>query len=304
MIKTSYGSFDGNTWETFCQQCLKLKYQDDGYQELVAWHGDLGIEGFTRTGLVFQCYCPNDDYAPKSFYEKQRNKITTDLNKLETKKKELKEYLKETKIIKWIFLTPKIPNKELIKHCRDKAIEFRNKKSEILSDNFDVLAWDEDFFLGEAPIVLGTNGNRVEINSDDPVDSINWKSENNELVNHAIEKHGKLLSDVKNKDSKVNDLTNITVEDYTKGLPIISKWKELIPTDYEKFMKIVSDYEDTVVSMCIRNKSDNNILYDNIIKELKTKLQENFGHLDSLAIDKITKYVVADWILRCPINFE
>jgi len=39
MIKTIYGSFDGNSWEVFCQVCLKLKYESEGYQELPAWQG-------------------------------------------------------------------------------------------------------------------------------------------------------------------------------------------------------------------------------------------------------------------------
>lgn len=82
MIKCKFGDFDGDSWEAFCQQCLILKFKNEGYQELYASNGDLGIEGFTRTGIVFQCYCPDDDYDPQTLYEKQRNKITQDLNKL------------------------------------------------------------------------------------------------------------------------------------------------------------------------------------------------------------------------------
>ena len=82
MIKGKYGNYDGNHWEEVCQQCMKIKYQKDGYQELPACQGDLGIEGFTRNGTVIQCYCPDEDYAPKEMYEKQRDKVTTDLQKL------------------------------------------------------------------------------------------------------------------------------------------------------------------------------------------------------------------------------
>jgi hypothetical protein len=53
MYKTAYGTFDGNSWEDFCQQCFKLKYENDGYQEMPAWQGDLGIEGFTRSGILW-----------------------------------------------------------------------------------------------------------------------------------------------------------------------------------------------------------------------------------------------------------
>ncbi len=90
MIKTKYGIFDGDSWEEICQMCFKSKYYDEGYQYMPALpNGDFGIEGFTKSGKVFQCYCPDFDYDSKNLYEKQRDKITEDLNKLKKNEKEL-----------------------------------------------------------------------------------------------------------------------------------------------------------------------------------------------------------------------
>ncbi len=44
--------------------------------------------------------------------------------------------------------------------------------------------------------------------------------------------------------------------------------------------------------------------YDNIKSKLRIKLKQNFAYLDDLTIDKLTNRVMADWILRCPIDFE
>jgi hypothetical protein len=41
MYKTEHGDFNGITWEEFCQICFKRKYEEDGYQEMPAWQGDL-----------------------------------------------------------------------------------------------------------------------------------------------------------------------------------------------------------------------------------------------------------------------
>ena len=61
MYQRKYGDFEGDSWEDFCQQCLKIRYRDEKYQEIPAhFGGDMGIEGFTRTGKVFQCYCPDE----------------------------------------------------------------------------------------------------------------------------------------------------------------------------------------------------------------------------------------------------
>lgn len=61
MYQTKIASFDGNSWKEFCQQCFRLKYESEGYQFMPAINGDYGIEGFTRTGIVFQCYCSDNN---------------------------------------------------------------------------------------------------------------------------------------------------------------------------------------------------------------------------------------------------
>lgn len=304
MIKGKYSIYDGNSWEEFCQICLKLKFESEGYQELPAWQGDMGIEGFTRTGKVFQCYCPDDDYDPSTLYEKQRDKISKDLAKLEKNLTELKDYLKEVKIAAWIFLTPYYKNKELVKHCQNKALEYRAKELEILSHDFDVLIYDEDFFVEQARIALGINGNKIEIRVDTSND-VDWKDSNIALVENAFGKHLKRLSSTtKDKDIKINKLTDRTVGDFLAEQSILKKWKELFPDEYEKFLRIISDYEDTVEEMCIVNTDDNNKLYDTIKDELKKRIGNAFRTLDDLTIEKLTKGVLADWLLRCPINFE
>jgi hypothetical protein len=305
MIKAKYGSFDGNSWEEFCQVCLKLKYESEGYQELPAWQGDLGIEGFTRTGKAFQCYCPDEDYEPQTLYEKQREKITTDLGKLRKNELELKKYMNGILIQQWIFLTPMYKNKELVKHCQTKASDFRNMNLDILSESFDVLIYDIDFFAAQIQIVKGTTNNKLEILADrDESKDINWKGTNIDLVNNAVTKHGKRIPDSPNKEEKINKLTDFTIGDFLDEQQLVTKWKNLNPNDYEKFLRLISDYEKTVEEMCIINTDDNNHLYERIKQELKERLKQTFPYIEDITLEKLMKGVVADWILRCPINFE
>lgn len=305
MIKTIYGNYDGNSWEEFCQVCLKLKFENEGYQELPAWQGDFGIEGFTRTGKAFQCYCPDEDYEPQTLYEKQRDKITTDLKKLEKKEKDLKEYLGGILIQQWVFLTPMYKNKELVKHCQTKASEYRKNNLGILSKDFDVFIYDIDYFIAQIQTVTMMKNNKIEINIErDKSQDINWKDTNITLVDNAITKHGKRIHECPNKEERVNKLTEFTIGYFLDEQQLVTKWKEAYPNDYEKFMRIVGDYEKTVEEMCITNTEDNNTLYEKINRELKEKLKNSFSYLEEITLDKLTKGVMADWILRCPINFE
>lgn len=308
MYKTEHGNFDGNSWEDFCQVCFKMKYETDGYQEMPAWQGDLGIEGFTRNGILFQCYCPNEEYNPDKLYEEQRDKITNDLKKLITNEVELKKYLKSIKVKQWIFVTPGYKKKDIVKHCQDKAEEYRNMNLSILDDDFDVLIYDIDFFATEIPLVLNYRERKIEINpttEKTDVEIADWKTKQISLVDNAIRKHGQRIDvGVSNRDNKINALTQHSIEHFLNGNIAVKIMQEKFPTDYEKFIRVVSLFEKKLTEICIVNTDDNNTFYKQIEKDLKFKLKEAFSYIDQTTIDRLTEQVLADWILRCPINFD
>jgi hypothetical protein len=308
MYKTEHGDFNGTTWEEFCQICFKRKYEAVGYQEMPAWQGDLGIEGFTRSGILFQCYCPDEEYAPDDLYEKQRDKITTDLKKLISNEKELKNYLKDIKVKQWIFVTPGYKKKDIVKHCQEKAAEYRKLNLSILDINFDVLIYDIDFFATEIPLVLDYRKQKIEINPSSQKSEIeiaDWKTKEISLVENAIRKHGqRIASTSTNRDNKINILTQNSIEHFLNGNITIKIMQDKFPKDYEKFIRVVSLFEKKVEEHCITNTGDNNLLYKQIEIELKVKLKEAFSYIDQITIDRLSEQVLADWILRCPINFE
>lgn len=75
MFITSYGCFNGTTWENMFQIILKRKYMQAGYQRVPATPGDFGIEGFTKDGLTFQCFCPETNEDNKSSMKDKEIKL-------------------------------------------------------------------------------------------------------------------------------------------------------------------------------------------------------------------------------------
>src|SRR6185437_4537826 len=308
MYKTTYGIFDGNKWEDFCQQCLKRKHEVDGYQEMPAtFKGDLGIEGYTRTGILFQCYCPNEEYDPTKLYEAQRDKITKDLGKLVNNQKELEPYLGNIKICKWIFVTPGYSNKELVRHCKEKAEELLAMKLPLLSDDFDVLVHDIEFFSAEIPIVLSFRQEKIDITtqSKSSTEIADWKSKEISLVDNALKKHGQRLPPTTpNYSDRVNRITQGSISAFLNGDVMVRKWAEKYQEQYEKFQRVIGEFERRIEEKCAAYTGDNNKLYEEIEIELRLKIKTSFDFLDDAMIDRLTYRVMADWILRCPINFE
>lgn len=309
MYKTAYGVFNGNSWEDFCQQCFKIKYEADGYQEMPAtFKGDLGIEGFTRSGILFQCYCPDMEYDPSKLYKEQRDKVTTDLKKLLSYQNDLKAYLGEVAICKWIFVVPEYTNRELVRHCREKAAEYRNLGLELFDVNFDVLVHDIEFFSAQIPTILNFRNDKIDIDAPQKhslEDITDWKTKEITLVDNAIKKHGQRIPlSSPNFEYKVNSLTQKSISDFLNGDAMIRKWAEKYQDQYEKFQKVVDQFEERVKEKCMVAECSNNELYDEIEKELREKIKSSFNFLDETMIDRLTYRVMADWILRCPIFFE
>jgi len=308
MYRTPYGNFNGDSWEDFCQLCFKLKYENDGYQEMPAWQGDLGIEGFTSSGIFFQCYCPDTEYNPDKLYEMQRDKITTDLCKLVTYEKELKAYLKTIQVTKWIFVTPEYKKKDLVKHCQDKAEDYRKITSSILAPDFDVLVHDIEFYSEQIPIFLNFREKKLDIDPKEKKSEgeiADWKSKSISLVDNAIKKHKQRIPEkAKNIDEKINNLTQKSVSDFLNGDAMIRKWAEKYQDQYEKFQKVVDQFEKRVEEKCAVADGNSNLLYNEIEVELNEKIKASFSFLDVTMIDRLTARVMADWILRCPISFE
>jgi hypothetical protein len=166
MFRTSIGPFDGSSWEALCQQVFKKKYVQDGYQHIPASPGDFGLEGYcSATGFGFQCYCPNSHYTRKELYEHQRDKITSDLNKLKAYQAQLSRILGDTKLSVWQFVTPEIGNNDLLFHARTKEQEVRSWNLPFLTSDFSIRLHDADYYLLEINEIRAAAGEGLDFNS-------------------------------------------------------------------------------------------------------------------------------------------
>jgi len=309
MIKTEFGVFDGDKWESISQICFKQNFREESYQEVKASPGDYGIEGFTRTGKVFQCYCPDEHYSTTILYEKQRDKITADLKKLKTYENQLKGFLGDTKINKWYFVTPVYGKNEIITHCTAKRDEVRSWNLSIIdNDNFEVIFEDISFLHPHLNVAIDSTGQKINLSPDKPIkdnDKLKWKGKEITLVENAQRKHAlRFDKTTPNVDKRIDDLTEKTIASFLRGNILLRMWQNEYPTEYEKFLSIISLVENEVEEKCMFQVQDKNELYFGFKNLVEEKINIAFPKLEQEMIMNLTNQVLADWILRCPINFE
>jgi len=126
------------------------------------------------------------------------------------------------------------------------------------------------------------------------------------LVSNAITKHSARMIQIDpNVDqNKIDILTDRTIRNFLDGKIILDLWNNLTQEDYEKFIKIISLYEEDVEELCLTPSSDFNSRLQVIKSDLNVKVAQGFPNIDIVMVKELTNYVIADWILRCPINFN
>lgn len=139
------GNMNGDAWEDLCVRCYRMKYQEQHYVAIPAVHkGDAGIEGYTKSGIVHQCYCPERSYSDNELYDHQRDKLSADIKKLMENGSRMKS-LGIPPIHEWHFNIPEYKDSRILMHATTKQAEVlseRSKKPSIYShiaDDFQII---------------------------------------------------------------------------------------------------------------------------------------------------------------------
>lgn len=305
MYITKYWEYDWDSWEDICKKCLKRKYELS-FQEMpakVSW--DLWIEWFILDEwLVFQCYCPDNNTDNEKLYNLQQTKITTDIRKLRANCEELRKYIGKSEVKKWIFIVPDYTNKELIKHARKKEAEVRGWKYPFIDSDFNIVIWTISDIENEIKYIRKGLDNKDIFPDDISAEKVvDWSNKEIDLVKNANRKNTILLEENKRKsEENINILTESTIKMFFDYDGIIRKWQNEYPEEYEKFLQVKKSYEKWLNSETLLSNSAS-IAYDKITLNFKTLLEQSFPNIGAPTIATLAKWTVADWILRCPLNF-
>lgn len=310
MIQTEFGTFDGDKWEQICKICFYRMYeeQDEVYFHIEATPGDDGLEGFTNKGKAFQCYCPDNNYTADELHKHLTVKINNDLNKLKDRHDALKKHLGDVKIKTWYFVTPDIRKNEIIAYCNKKTNDVRNWKLSIIdNDNFVVNPVNIDFIRPYLATALGSINQKLAFrptNKTNISEIANYEgSDQGYLVVNAKTKHTKQLDQGGADIAHADHLTHKTIEYYLEGKKVLALWQNQTPKDFEKFEQIISQEEDDIQLSSMFPNGNHQQRYLEVKNKVEEKLISNFQNLHYTTIKDLSNYVIADWILRCPLNF-
>ena len=309
------GYMNGNAWEQLCIQCYKLRYQAVHYTEIpAAQGGDGGIEGFTTSGIVNQCYCPERAYSDDDLYKHQRDKMTVDIKKLL-----LLDYAKRLKsmgvptITEWHFVIPEYKDNRILIHAETKRTEVLQVKANkpndyyYISDDFRIVIVDAKEFTAEIVRIIRTGLTDVKINlAIQHTGTPDWSKCDSEKVANIRRKICAVMH-VEDTDDRLNLVVGLYVDYYVSGLEIMNSLRVDFPIVYEELFKLEQSYKNEVKLKTLMNADHkmNQSIFDAILNEFQSKLEKDFSRdLTQASVGELKQDLVASWLADCSMEFR
>lgn len=307
MLTTTFGVFNGTSWEALCQLVFKRKHSPEGYQQIPVSPGDYGLEGFTsQSGLGFQCYCPEKQYSTKDLYKKQRDKITADIEKLKTNAADLLEILGPAKIRNWVFVTPVLASHALLRHARKKEKEVLSWGLPFIDSGFTILLHDAEHYIVEINQVQSAKGNALDFCLTPPAiealtESISVYEQNIKRKCEARLEHAQQTASF---GKRFAILYEVVLQNFVEADPFLRRIEQSEPTLHFKLVRLINEYavmvkEKTATWMGTAEELTQQVtdgLTARIAKDLQPEINETTA-------SQISRHVVARWLAICQLDY-
>lgn len=308
------GYMTGNAWEDLCVQCYRIRYQNDNYIAVPAVQGgDAGIEGFTNKGIVHQCYCPERPYSDNDLYNHQRDKLTTDIEKLMKNAGRLRA-LGVPPVNEWHLNIPEYKDSRILTHAETKRQEVLKAKNDKpaeyvhIADNFRIIIKTADDFTPEISRIVRTTLTDMRLNlaiqhSDTP----DWSKCDSEKVANIRRKIKAVMLVYDDDNKALNQVVGIYVDCYISGLEIMNSLRVNFPEIYEDIFQLEQSYKREVSIKTLMNtdKTMNRSLFDNILNDFQSKLERDFSQrFTEASIGELKQDLVASWLADCSMEFR
>ncbi|WCK55144.1 hypothetical protein PP175_03920 [Aneurinibacillus sp. Ricciae_BoGa-3] len=313
MLKLMNKELSGDLWEVICDSCYRIRYQDEGYQKVPPTHkGDFGVEGYTHSGIVYQCYYPEKEYTDDELYKKQRIKMTQDINKLISNGEGLKS-IGIVNVKEWHFVVPEYRDKRILKHRTDKkkvVIDAKNNNGlDYIDKDFNILIKTEEDFFQEINTLINLENNFKYDFSYRHTGEINWSDCQSEKVDNIKRKLKAIMTSKGNDldEDRFNRLISIYVSYYTKGIEILNQLRISNPELYESITNISHTFKIEAQVKCDMNldRSINGELFNEILKDFEVKLSQAFGKIMTItSVAELKNDLVSGWLADCPMDFR
>lgn len=294
-------------WEDYCHRLLVHHYGPAEYQKIPDEHvGDFGIEGYTEHGEAFQFFCPKGaGLSAQQRYERQRDKITADINKFIRNERDLADLFGDLQISRWILLVPRYDSARLAQHATKKSQDVRGVNLPYVTREFKIkITTSDDYPVAKKELVQVGTGKIAyptpEVTEDDYEDWVAGERDS-DLAQNLMRKTDKLQA--LDTPEKRSSFRLELVQHYLEGGHILGRLNDDYPETYEDVQGVLISRADSLSVTSQVTLDEGGAVIKEELRETERKLKSKIPSLTDPTATAIAMYAVADWILRCPLDF-
>lgn len=143
-------AWKGDEWQAFALQLVQRRHGPQNVQVVPdAVGGDAGLEFFTTSGCLYQCYAPEETSDVAKAASAMKAKAGRDIPKLIRYRDKIEPILSGILANRWILLTPFLDNKDVVADIRKRGLAVKAKGLTFLAPDFEALCHSQDDFAGE-----------------------------------------------------------------------------------------------------------------------------------------------------------
>ena len=300
MIVGSDELWDPNEWEAFVYGLLQDRHGPLNVQRMPARHrGDHGIDYYCLAdGAVYQCYCVEEPCDVATRASNQIRKATDDLKKLCSDSTTLKELFAIHPVRRWVLVVPLHDSSTVNQHLANKTVEVLVTNLPYIDPAFEAHVQDLKAFAASSIQERQRQAAQITIPTRVPTafEITDWTESQNELVQNLIRKLKKRIP----VDSA--DDADRVIGWFLERENLLDDLRSNASQLSETIRQVLNRHTTRLEFAGPPSNAPQQVLRD-ALNELTEALCEEITNLSRESAEKIALGTVADWLLRCPLDF-
>jgi len=303
MVETYKNDWDPEDWQNFGLQLIRERHGGANVQRVPDKdRGDSGMEAFTFDGCVYQCYAP--EFTPDISFrtEKIRAKLNRDVNKLFEYALTITKLLGSVRISRWILLVPLFDSKEVIPTCSSLTDKVLLGRLSFINPDFRVSVEDQSDFSSEIEQLRRRGGTRIRLTSSETSAEVleNWQVQHNDLVEEMTRKLQRAFPT--DNATEIGEKVSQYISWHLRRPNVLDQLRGDAADVWEQVLVATSNAEKKLRTFGPPDGNTKQAI-GNCVADLGNEISECMPNFQKSEIDKVAIGTVADWLMRCPLDF-
>jgi hypothetical protein len=295
-------SWKGDEWQSFALQLVQLRHGAENVQmvpDLV--RGDAGLEFFTTSGCLYQCYAPQETSDVAKAASAMKAKAGRDLPKLAKYRDKIEPVLSGILASRWILLCPFLDNKEVIADVRSRGVAVKMLGLPFLSTGFEALCHCQENFAAEIEqlkaLSLGPPLS-VDVPTAGDVVAAGETSIGTKIDQKLRRAYGPAVT-----DTQISSRRDAYVKAHLYRENALDQLRQNHSVLWERAFQALDAEETRLIAVGTSSVTMPAKQLQASMERIEGSLAKALPTLSSGIVTQIALGTVSDWLIRCPLDF-